>query len=133
MGILKKGTKLFGIWNYKCPRCHEGDLFKVPFDFGTAFKMPDKCPNCAQTYMPEPGFYYGAMFISYIMTGFFCLGFVGLLILGFDFSINGAFIILMIVMALLFVTVFRISRSIWINLMVKYNPQFSKKEKQIQR
>ena len=127
MGILKKGNKLFGTWYYKCPRCHEGDLFPTPFDFSTAFKMHDRCANCDQTFMPEPGFYYGAMFISYIGTGFLCLAIVGILILGFGMSINSAFLVLIAIMALLFITVFRISRSIWINLMVKYSPKYSKK------
>jgi uncharacterized membrane protein YedE/YeeE len=27
-------------------------------------EMPDACPVCHQTYEPEPGFYYGAMYIS---------------------------------------------------------------------
>ena len=27
-------------------------------------KMPEACPVCRQTYEPEPGFYYGAMYIS---------------------------------------------------------------------
>ena len=27
-------------------------------------EMPAECPVCWQTYEPEPGFYYGAMYIS---------------------------------------------------------------------
>ncbi|KAA9338737.1 DUF983 domain-containing protein [Hymenobacter busanensis] len=27
--------------------------------------MPENCPVCGQAYEPEPGFYWGAMFISY--------------------------------------------------------------------
>ncbi|TGE15218.1 DUF983 domain-containing protein [Hymenobacter elongatus] len=27
--------------------------------------MPDNCPICGQAYEPEPGFYWGAMFVSY--------------------------------------------------------------------
>lgn len=27
-------------------------------------EMPEACPTCRQTYEPEPGFYYGAMYIS---------------------------------------------------------------------
>ncbi|MBX0292946.1 DUF983 domain-containing protein [Hymenobacter sp. HSC-4F20] len=39
--------------------------------------MPAHCPVCGQAYEPEPGFYWGAMFISYafstaimLVTGF---------------------------------------------------------------
>ncbi|GAB2966556.1 hypothetical protein GCM10027048_41370 [Hymenobacter coalescens] len=27
--------------------------------------MPEHCPVCGQSYEPEPGFYYGAMYISF--------------------------------------------------------------------
>jgi len=77
MGIFKKGQKGYSIFNFKCPRCHEGDLFETEtFSFQKSFDMHDKCPHCNLNYMPEPGFYYGAMFISYIFMGFFCIGFV---------------------------------------------------------
>lgn len=50
----------------KCPRCHTGDLFVAPATSLRHFdEMPTHCPVCRQTYEPEPGFYYGAMYISY--------------------------------------------------------------------
>ncbi|WP_257883307.1 DUF983 domain-containing protein [Hymenobacter sp. DG01] len=53
----------------RCPRCHEGHLFTHsaanPVHFA---EMPDRCPVCAQAYEPEPGFYWGAMFISYAFS-----------------------------------------------------------------
>ena len=52
----------------KCPRCHKGDLFaSSAFRLNRFYKMNRQCPACAQTFEPEPGFYYGAMFISYGM------------------------------------------------------------------
>lgn len=121
MGILKKGQKAYSIAKLKCPRCHEGDMFKTnTFSFKEPFEMHDRCPHCNQNFMPEPGFYYGAMFISYIWTGFFCLGFVGVLILGFDVSINMAFLWLILFMASIFVWIFRVSRVMYINVLVHY-------------
>ena len=56
-------------WEGKCPRCAKGDVFKYPvlnlFHF---MKMHEACPVCNATYQPEPGFYFGAMFISYAFT-----------------------------------------------------------------
>ena len=50
----------------RCPRCHQGPLFNAPVTNLTRFaEMPTECPACGQTYEPEPGFYYGAMYISY--------------------------------------------------------------------
>jgi uncharacterized protein (DUF983 family) len=50
----------------RCPRCHQGKLFSYPATSLTKFMdMPAECPVCSQTYEPEPGFYYGAMYISF--------------------------------------------------------------------
>ena len=49
----------------RCPRCHKGPLFKTP-TYSTSFTdMYDACVVCEQTFEPEPGFYYGAMYISF--------------------------------------------------------------------
>jgi uncharacterized protein (DUF983 family) len=48
----------------RCPRCHTGRLF-THSALNTGFMdMPAACPVCHQTFEPEPGFYYGAMYIS---------------------------------------------------------------------
>ena len=73
--------------------------------------------------MPEPGFYYGAMFISYILYGWFSLFVVGGCIWFLDMSVNASFAVLIAISLVLFVWVFRISRSIWLSLMVRYQPQ----------
>ncbi|WP_223650846.1 DUF983 domain-containing protein [Hymenobacter psoromatis] len=50
----------------RCPRCHRGKLFSYPATNITKFMdMPDVCPVCSQTFEPEPGFYFGAMYISF--------------------------------------------------------------------
>lgn len=50
----------------RCPRCHRGKLFRYPTINVLHFtEMPDECPVCGQTFEPEPGFYFGAMYISF--------------------------------------------------------------------
>jgi uncharacterized protein (DUF983 family) len=128
MGIVGKGNKAYGIFAMKCPRCHTGDLFETStLSFRKPFDMHKECPHCQQDYEPEPGFYFGSMFISYILTGFFCLFFVGFLILILDWDIMEAFFALIVVIALLFVWIFRFSRSIWIHINVKYRKEFAEK------
>lgn len=123
MGIFKKGTKAYSIFNLKCPKCQTGDLFETgSFSFKKPFDMPDRCPHCQQDFMPEPGFYYGAMFISYIFTGWFCIGFVALLHWGIGWSTTASFAALIAVMAILFVYTFRLARAIWLNINYKYDP-----------
>ena len=48
----------------RCPRCHAGALFTYSALSFRFMDMPAECPACRQTYEPEPGFYYGAMYIS---------------------------------------------------------------------
>ena len=48
----------------RCPRCHTGLLFTHSALSTSFMDMPEACPVCHQTYEPEPGFYYGAMYIS---------------------------------------------------------------------
>ena len=122
--MFKKGTKPYSVFNLKCPRCHEGDLFETgSFSFQKSFDMPEQCPECGQQYFLGPGFYYGAMFISYIITGWFALIVVGGLILLGGVQWDVAFGIMVVIMAILFVWFFRISRAIWININVKYDPK----------
>jgi len=100
-----------------------GDLFisKSHFNYKQLTKMPNSCPACGQIYLPEPGFYYGAMFISYIMTGFWFLGFIGICMFGFGLSVDMSFVLLILMIAMLYGWIFRISRSLWIHIAIKYD------------
>lgn len=107
---------------YKCPRCRTGDLFTKPFDISKPLDMPKRCFHCDLKTEPEPGFYFGAMFLSYLLTAFPLLG-LGLgLAFGLNWSINGVIAAILFVAALFFIKVLRFSRSLWIHLMVKYEP-----------
>lgn len=107
--------KLPAILKMKCPNCHKGNLFETDtWSFQKPFDMYKACPNCKLDYFPEPGFYYGAMFISYIFWGWVCVFFGGSLILLGGFSVNQATLILVLFSAIFFVWIFRISRAIWI-------------------
>ncbi len=120
---MLKETKLYSILNNKCPYCHEGDFFssKNPYNLSEFDKQPENCPVCNNTYMPENGFYYGAMYVSYALD--IALG-VALFILSnviFDWGTT-AFLILFVICILgLWTIIFRKARLIWINLFVKYD------------
>lgn len=55
------------ILHCKCPRCHEGDLFlhSHHYHLSGLLDMPDTCPVCGRDIQIEPGFYLGAMWVSY--------------------------------------------------------------------
>ena len=117
-------SKLYSIFSLKCPTCHRGDLFPTPtFSFREPFAQYTHCPACGQTYFPEPGFYYGAMFLSYIGSGFFCLGVVMFLHWVLGWSMIASFAVLIAVLGVLFIWWFRVSRSAFLNLVYGFKPE----------
>ncbi|MCB0523874.1 MAG: DUF983 domain-containing protein [Lewinellaceae bacterium] len=123
MPLFKKSSKAYSIFYLKCPRCHEGETFGTgSWSFVRPFDMEKRCSKCNLNYFPEPGYYYGAMFISYIWTGWFCLLFIAIFnwLLGLSQAVS--FGLLGLFLVLNFVYIFRISRLMWININVKYNP-----------
>lgn len=115
------------MWKYKCPACREGDLFVKPFDVAKPLKMHENCEVCNQSFEPEPGYYFGAMFISYIWTGWATLAIVGICMWIFGWSVEASIAFLIFVLAISYFFIMRISRSMYIHMDVKY-----KKGKQIE-
>ncbi len=110
------------IFKYKCPKCRQGDLYKKPFRFSNPLDMNEQCDICGQKFEPEPGYYFGAMFVSYIWTAFTALFIVGFTMLVLGWSLEAAFGLLILISALSFFWVARVSRSMYIHLDVKYDP-----------
>jgi uncharacterized protein (DUF983 family) len=69
---------LKNIFSFKCPRCHEGDLFVNKwYNFSNGNKMVECCSVCGQRTELEPGFYHGTGYVSYALTvGFSIVTFV---------------------------------------------------------
>jgi len=80
--------------------------------------MPDECPNCQQDFVIEPGFWFGAMFVSYFLCSLLMLipiG-IGILVMG---SIGWPFVITNIcILFVFYIYIFKVSRSIYIHLIV---------------
>ncbi|MDB5235853.1 MAG: hypothetical protein JWR44_2846 [Hymenobacter sp.] len=59
-------SNALSLLSLRCPRCHQGKLFTHSALNITKFaQMPAECPVCGQSFEPEPGFYFGSMFITY--------------------------------------------------------------------
>jgi uncharacterized protein (DUF983 family) len=115
------GFSLKAMWNYKCPKCHQGDMFKSPLELSNPLNMNDCCETCGQKFEPEPGFYYGAMFLSYILSAWFFLLPTLLLIFYFDWSLNQAMAFTIGLGIITFLRFLRGSRALWLHLMVGFN------------
>ena len=130
MDLISRGSRMYSILHFKCPRCQEGDLYPTAtFSFRKPFDMYKACPVCGQSYEPEPGFYYGAMFISYIITGWFSLAVVAFFRWGLHWSLLHSFLMLFVIGGLLFVYFYRLSRAIWLTMNVRYEPDWKQQEK----
>ena len=105
-----------------CPRCRQGQMFEKPMNLRKPLQMKKKCAVCGQHFEPEAGFYYGAMFISYTFIGFLSLAIVGTCVFLLKLSVEVSFGILLTLLAFIFLWNLRFARSIWIHLVVKYNP-----------
>lgn len=117
--------KLKSIFSWKCPRCLKGDLFPEPnaYKLKHTAEMHASCPNCGLNYEPEPGFYYGSMYVSYALT--IAIG-VGLFLIDYLFFWNRGvwfyIILLSTILLLLAPLTFRTSRAIWLNFFIRYRP-----------
>ena len=84
-----------------------------------------KCTVCGQSFVPEPGFYQGAMYVSYALTMM-----IGAVICIFAYFIENisvwlvAGVLLFVILALLPI-ISRLSRLIWLNFFIDYEPSTS--------
>lgn len=111
----------------KCPRCRQGDLFEHAAVSAKYTKMHRYCPRCGFDLEPEPGFYFGAMYISYAFNiAIFVTAFLFTLIV-FDPEPLWVYFVAVLLPAALFLPFnFRLSRSIYLHLFGHgggYDPQ----------
>lgn len=120
--MSNKKSPLYSIFNNKCPRCHEGNFFETsnPYDLKKFGNLNDRCPVCNEDFRREPGYYFGATYVSYALTVLF--GIILFLIMCVLLSIEVIpYIITLSVLLIIFLPIFyRFSRLIWIHLFVKY-------------
>ena len=115
-------TKVFSILNTRCPHCHEGNYFETDnfYDLKRFDKMNRKCPVCNEDFMREPGYYFGATYVSYGLTVAFGVGLYIILSVVFNFDTVPYLITFITFLILLLPVFYRIARITWINLFVAY-------------
>ncbi|MGV3540645.1 MAG: DUF983 domain-containing protein [Rufibacter sp.] len=113
---------LYSLAKAKCPRCREGDMFPKATLYSTKFAdMREYCTCCGQSFEPEPGFYYGAMYVSFALNVGLFLVTLFLLSLFVEEVTMGMLIGLILVTSLGMLPVFfRLARLLWVNIFVKY-------------
>jgi uncharacterized protein (DUF983 family) len=137
-----KGTKLYSILKMKCPKCHEGELFKEsnPYKLKELSNMYPKCEVCGEDFKREPGFYFGAAYVSYALTVALWVAVLVALItfdalgwIEYSFFENPLTFLFSGIIALfvLLPVLYRLSRSIWLNFFINYDSKaIARKEDQ---
>lgn len=112
----------------KCPTCGKSKLFKSkhPYQLNKILDMNDSCANCKEDFVVEYGFYYGAMYISYIITCAMCIAILPIYTaLNFSrdkFLDNAGWYIASCVLVLILSTpyVTQLSRAVWLTIHIKF-------------
>ncbi len=107
----------------KCPKCRKGDLFPVSMlSFGKLTAINSKCPNCGEDLMPEPDFYYGAMYISYAMSvALFVAVVIAINVLFGELAIWVYIVSVVVINVLLMPLMLRFSKVLYLYLLGKIN------------
>ena len=117
-----KLTFLQSVIKCKCPKCRVGNLFlcKQHYDLKSFTDMNRNCSNCGQDFLIEPGFYLGAMWVSYPIVIFLEITFtlIGLFIL--QFGLISSILFSSVLLLILTPPLIRLSRSLFIHLNVSF-------------
>jgi uncharacterized protein (DUF983 family) len=128
---MAKANKIYNILRMRCPRCHSDDLFETRLiELRKLLTMKDHCTKCGQEFELEPGFYWGAMYVAYGISSGIILGSFVILRFILGYSMMNSYVAVSILIIFMIPIVFRLARSLWINLYVKYDPEAIQKKEQ---
>lgn len=73
--MLSKEKKIYSVIHQKCPHCHEGEFLvtRNPFNLSKVGEVLPGCSVCGRKYESEPGFYFGALYVSYGLAVGLCV------------------------------------------------------------
>lgn len=117
----------------KCPKCRVGNIYANPAYSFSGQKMLKSCPHCEMVFEKEPGYFYGAMYVSYafIVVELVTLA-IGTSVLTGSKNPWLYTIILLSVVGLLAPFNLRYSRVVlmhWLTPGLRYHPELSKARK----
>jgi uncharacterized protein (DUF983 family) len=99
----------------RCPRCGEGAIFP-PLLSRRALAMYSHCPVCGLDYEPEPGYFLGAMYVSYTMGILTILPVALALILVAGAALAVTMLVALAQALVTMMFMYRASRVVWLHL-----------------
>lgn len=131
---MAKTSQLEAIVKAKCPRCRRGKIFAGSLYGLNLQNTNENCSHCGMRFEVEPGFFYGAMYVSYtfVVGEMLNVGLITYLITGNDKS-PWLYIttILLTILALTPIN-YRYSRVLLLHLLtpkIKYYPEYDTNDK----
>lgn len=104
-------STFWSILHLRCPRCHHGRVFKG------LFAMNERCGVCALKFEREPGYFVGAMYISYALASIVVgTAFMGSYLIAPDLSDLWRYIASCVVLLPFVPLIFKYSRVMWMTL-----------------
>ena len=121
--MVNKGSKLYSVLFFKCPACHEGDFFvSHPYDLTKAGDIYKSCSVCQTKFSKEPGFYYGAMYVSYaIAVGLSVSIYLLFNVFNYDISVELFLLVYSVFILLSSPFIYALSKIIWANIFIKFH------------
>jgi len=110
------------ILHQRCPRCRTGNIFRYSIFRGFP-KMHERCPVCDLKFEREPGYFLGAMYVSYGIGIVFVAGIAALLWYVTGWWITTDTIWAVVVFLPLTPTIALFSRVLWIYLDQTIDPE----------
>jgi uncharacterized protein (DUF983 family) len=109
MPPITRKQKWLALVQHRCPRCCQGKIYQ------SGMTMHTRCPVCDLVYEREPGYFLGALYISYgISCVLLMLGLLAGYLLFPDFDLGWLVLILGVLYLPLVPLVTRYSRVLWI-------------------
>lgn len=121
---MAKPNKIYSILFNKCPRCGEGDFFisKSAYNLRKFDKMNRYCPHCGADLVPEPGFYQGALYISYAFYVAFMVIYFLIFVNFFRQYLDYFLVSIIPILIVLTPLFYRMARRTWLALFIKPLP-----------
>jgi uncharacterized protein (DUF983 family) len=118
---MAKPSKIYSILFNKCPRCGQGDFFvtKSAYNLRNFDKMNRYCPHCGADLVPEPGFYQGALYISYALYVAFMVIYFLIFVNFFKDYLDYFLASIIPILVILTPLFYRMARRTWLALFIK--------------
>ncbi|KQC32791.1 hypothetical protein AAU57_05275 [Nonlabens sp. YIK11] len=126
---MLKGTKIYSIFTGTCPVCQEESMYTSSnlYKPSKTQEMNERCSHCGTKYKIEPSFFYGSMYVSYGVGVAIAIATFVITYFVFNMTPLSIFFVIMAVMILGLPIIIRLSRNIWINIFMDYDPEKASK------